>query len=213
VIDALDTVAARVPVDPDRGQARQWALDELSRREYQDAKPSLIERALTWLQERLANLRFGDAPSLKIGLTVAALVVAAVVAYAVYRAGGFGRTARRASVAVLTDTPVSAADHRAAADRHAAAGEWDGAVRERFRAIARELEERAVLTPQPGRTALELATGAGRELPALRAELLSGARLFDDVSYGAVPMHERDDASLRALDTHLRAANLVQHRE
>jgi hypothetical protein len=209
VTSGLLSLAARVPVEPDRLEARRWALDELSRREYQDAKPGLIERALAGLRDRLDQLSLGGAPSLRVGLTIAALVVAAVVAYAVHRAGGLGRTARRRTVQMLPDTITTAADHRAAADQHAAAGEWDDAVRERFRAIARELEERAVLSPQPGRTAFELATGAGRELPTLASDLLAGARLFEDVTYGSVPMHQRDDESLRDLDSRLRATSLA----
>ena len=55
---------------------------------------------------------------------------------------------------------------------------------ERFRAIVRELEERAVLAEQPGRTAGEAAAAAAGRLPALAAELAAAARLFDDVRYG-----------------------------
>ena len=104
---------------------------------------------------------------------------------------------------------TTAAEHRGNADRHAAAGQWGEAVQERFRAIARDLEERAMLSPQPGRTAFELATAAGRELPGLSGDLAAGARLFDDVTYGFVPATQPDDATLRALDDRIRATRLV----
>src|SRR3954452_6676662 len=94
------------------------------------------------------------------------------------------RRAAAARGSLLDDTRSTAEDHRAAAERHAAAGEWPQAIRERLRAIARDLEERAILDPRPGRTADELATEAGAALPDHADELAAGVRVFDDVWYG-----------------------------
>jgi hypothetical protein len=205
----LLSIPAAVPVEPDRVEARRLAVTELSRREYQEAKPGIIERVLIWLRDFAQGLDLGHNPPARLGMALIVVLIGAAVTYAIYRSGGLRGTARRRGDALLPDRPTTAADHRAAADRHAAAGAWDDAVRERFRAVARELEERAVLNPQPGRTAYELATRAGRELPALAGELVAGARLFDDVTYGSLPATPADDASLRALDDHVRAARLV----
>jgi hypothetical protein len=107
---------------------------------------------------------------------------------------------------VLPQRHTTAADHRAAAQRHADAQEWGLAVVERFRAIARELEERALLSPQPGRTALEVAQEGGKALPELTSDLLAAAHVFDDVSYGHLTVGPAADQALRALDERLRTA-------
>jgi hypothetical protein len=53
-----------------------------------------------------------------------------------------------------------------------------------MRAVAVSIEERGVLSAQPGRTADELALQAGRALPALAGALGAASHLFDDVLYG-----------------------------
>ena len=203
---------AVVPVHPDRGTAREWAVRELSRQEYEDARPGLGERLLNWLSDLLdgASLNVGAPPLLALILIV--VVIAAVVTYAVHRSGGLRATARRKARSVLPETSTTAAEHRAAAERHARAEEWDLAVVERFRAIARELEERALLRPQPGRTAMEVARDGGRAQPDLAADLLGAARYFDDVSYGHLSVGPEADQALRSLDDRLRAARSVPAR-
>jgi Domain of unknown function (DUF4129) len=202
-------VLAAVPVHPDREQGRSWAVDELSRPEYQAARPSLIERASSWLWDRLQLLDFGAGASSLVGLAVFALLVGAVVAYILYRTGGLSPTTRRGKGEVFTVAHTTAAEHRTAADRHADAQEWDRAVVERFRAIARELEERALLAPQPGRTALETALEGGRALPESATDLRAAARFFDDVSYGHLMVDRSADLALRELDSRVRSAKPV----
>jgi hypothetical protein len=85
---------------------------------------------------------------------------------------------------VLADGSLSARDYRRTASELAAAGDYAGAIVAGVRAIAADLDERAILPSQPGRTADELAAEAGRELPALAADLRAVTRLFDDVRYG-----------------------------
>ena len=206
----LQTFASRladVPVHPDRESARGWVLQELARREYQEAKPSWAERALSWIWDRLNGVGTSAPPTL--ALVLITVIFAAVVTYAIYRSGGLHGTARRKAPAVLPERNTTAADHRAAAGRHADAGEWSLAVIERFRAIARELEERALLSPQPGRTAMEVARDGGRALPTLASDLLTAAGYFNDVSYGHLSVDQTADHALRDLDDRLRAAKSV----
>jgi hypothetical protein len=200
---------AGVPVHPDRGTAREWAVQELSRREYQEAKPGFATRVIQWFLDRLSDVPIGiDAPPV-LGLVVITVVVAAVVTYAVHRSGGLRATARRKAAQVLPEKHTTAAEHRAAAQRHALTEEWGAAVVERFRAIARELEERALLNPQPGRTAREVARDGGKALPDLAADLLQAAHYFDDVSYGQLTVDRAAEQTLRDLDERLQAARSV----
>jgi hypothetical protein len=72
---------------------------------------------------------------------------------------------------VLPSRRTIPTDHRASAEGHAVAENWDLAVLERFRAIDRELEERALLSPEPGRTAMEVDKADGGERPHLAARI------------------------------------------
>ena len=112
------------------------------------------------------------------------------------------RAARPTSAAALfDDRPRSAAEHRAAAEAHAAQGHWNQAVQERMRAVVRSLEERALLDPRPGRTADEAAAEAGRTLPAHTDRLRAAARDFDDVTYGGRTADPADVPPPRANST------------
>lgn len=108
--------------------------------------------------------------------------------------------------ALFADGPRSAADHRSAADAHAAAGRWTEAVQERMRAVVRSLEERTLLDPRPGRTADEAAAEAALSLPDHAADLRAAARTFDDVTYGGRTADADTYARLRALDLTLERA-------
>jgi Domain of unknown function (DUF4129) len=203
----------RVPliVDlPGRDQAREAAQRELSKSAYRAAEPPWYQRLLEWIANQLGDLigqASGSVPGGYVGLLVLALLVALVVAVVVVRL----RPARRRGLpeALFGSTDVSAAGHRALADEAAARGAYADAVRERLRAVVRELEERGVLDPRPGRTADELARDAGTALPDLARPLAEAARLFDDVWYGGHPADASAYAALVALDTRVRAARPV----
>ncbi|WP_435303925.1 DUF4129 domain-containing protein [Streptomyces phaeoluteigriseus] len=211
------------PVTIPRDPAREAARRELSKRLYHENDPSLFERALNTFWDWLEDL-FGAAstaaPGGVLGLLVIVLAVVAVVAALWWRLGTPRR--RPASAAALfDDRPRSAADHRAAAEAHAAQGHWNQAVQERMRAIVRSLEERALLDTRPGRTADEAAAEAGHTLPGHTGRLRSAARDFDDVTYGGrtatQPAYQRIADLDRDLDntkprlTHSSAPNTPQH--
>jgi hypothetical protein len=198
------------PVDIPRDDARDAARDELSRSEYHRDDPSLPSRALDWFFDRLGDLlsRAGDnSPGGGIGLVVILLVLIAAIVLLRIRLGPLRAARRRADLPLYGDQgPMSAARHRAAADAHAAEGRWDEAVRERFRAIVRALEERAVLDVRAGRTADEAAAEAGRALPDAAADLRTAAATFDDVHYGGRTADRELDRALRELDARCAAA-------
>ncbi|MYR42131.1 DUF4129 domain-containing protein [Streptomyces sp. SID5910] len=193
------------PVTTPRAPAREAAQRELSKRMYHENDPSWVQRALNALWDWIGEL-FGRAstatPGGTLGLIVIVVAVLAVLGALWWRLGT-PRRAPASAPALFDDRPRSAADHRAAAEAHAAQGHWNQAVQERMRAVVRALEERALLDIRPGRTADEAATEAGRALPAHGDRLRAAARDFDDVAYGGRPGTEQSYRRLAGLDRDL----------
>ncbi|MEU4167427.1 DUF4129 domain-containing protein [Streptomyces sp. NPDC026665] len=193
------------PVTTPREAAREAARRELSKRMYHENDPSLVQRALNafwdWV-DRLFGAASSATPGGTLGLIVIVLAVVAVVAALWWRLGTPHRT-RVSSATLFDDRPRSAAEHRAAAEAHAAQGHWNQAVQERMRAVVRSLEERALLDPRPGRTADEAAAEASRSLPAHADRLRTAARDFDDITYGGRSGDPRAYQRLTELDRDL----------
>ncbi|MEV7807321.1 DUF4129 domain-containing protein [Microbispora sp. NPDC088329] len=193
------------PVDVGRGQAAREAARELSGAGYQHE--SLVDRLQREISQVLGDLMNGGTGEGGVVSLVVIVVVLAVLAmlvlWALRRFSGGRRTE---SGAVFGQRERTAAEHRAEAERLAAEGGWAGAIQERLRAVARELEERAVVRPMPGRTAMELAEVAGQALPPHAADLRTAARLFDDVTYGGAGGTREGYLTLTALDERLRSA-------
>ncbi|MEJ5946150.1 DUF4129 domain-containing protein [Pseudokineococcus basanitobsidens] len=197
------------PGDVSREEAQDLLLRELSGGVYQEAQPSLLRRALTWLLERLGELLPDNLDAGPVVDVVVVVVVAALVLVALRVAGQvvLRRRRRAEPVEVFGGTSRRSADeHRRAADERAAARDWPGAVAERFRAVVRGAEERVLLDERPGRTSTEAAAEMGAALPGVAEDLRAGARTFEDVVYGSAPGSADDDARLRALDARVRAA-------
>ncbi|WLW54573.1 DUF4129 domain-containing protein [Streptomyces sp. YU58] len=193
------------PLTTPRDPAREAARRELTKRMYHENDPSLLQRALDAFWDWVGKL-FDSAsaatPGGPLGLVVVILVVIAVLGALWWRLG----TPRREPTSAPTlfdDRPRSAAEHRAAAEAHAAQGHWNQAVQERMRAIVRSLEERALLDTRPGRTADEAAAEAGRTLPSRSDRLRSAARDFDDVTYGGRRASEQSYHRIADLDRDL----------
>uniref|UniRef100_UPI0006E35759 hypothetical protein n=1 Tax=Peterkaempfera griseoplana TaxID=66896 RepID=UPI0006E35759 len=152
------------PVTVGRDAAREAARHELSNPAYHRSDPSLLQRLIDWAWrqiDRLLGQIGGDSLSGTPGLLVF-LAVLLIVGLALWWRLGAPRRAARTTGAALFDTRRrTAAEHRAAAERHAADGQWSEAVRERTRAVVRSLEERTLLDERPGRTADEAAAEAG----------------------------------------------------
>jgi hypothetical protein len=190
------------PLHPDRDQARGWAIEELSHREYREAQPGFIERAIRWVLE---HLDVPGGPAAGLGTGIALVLLVAVIAFAVHRVGGLRRQRRvRGPEGVLGDAPRSAEDYRAAAEQAGRDGDLHTSVLMRFRAIVRDLEERAILAPQPGRTADEAARAAAGWLPQFTEQLAAAARAFDDVRYGDRRPTAATHEQLRELDEQIR---------
>ncbi|MBC7550493.1 MAG: hypothetical protein H7269_06270, partial [Cellulomonas sp.] len=125
----LPMVHLEVPVVPDASTARRWATQELADPVYHRGK-SLLSRLLDWF---LSLFDGGSVPVLGLPPgAVAAVIVVVVLAVAgiAFWIAGPVRLARRAagSVVVLADASRTATQLRAAADAHAARGDWSAAV-------------------------------------------------------------------------------------
>ncbi|WP_082543031.1 DUF4129 domain-containing protein [Microbacterium sp. Root53] len=214
----MTALAAPMPggLDPDRDEAREWAERELADPAYDAAEPTLIDRIARTIADFFTDLLTprGDlewSPVLAVAAVVLAigLVVAAVLIWGRPRLAH--RTAERSALLFGEAESRSAAELRAAAASHAAAGEWDAAVVVRFRALARGLEERGVLEAPPGTTAQGLARRAVPAFPPEEAALHDAARAFDDVRYLRRPGTAELYAAVAALDERL--ARTVPTRE
>ncbi|MET8949753.1 DUF4129 domain-containing protein [Streptomyces sp. NPDC004393] len=193
------------PVTIPRDPAREAARRELAKRMYHENDPSLLQRALNAFWDWVSGLLDAAStatPGGSVGLLVIVLAVLALVGALWWRLG-IPRRLPTSSATLFEDRPKSAAEHRAAAEAHAAQGHWNQAVQERMRAVVRSLEERALLDVRPGRTADEAATEAGRALPDHADRLHTAARDFDDVTYGGRAAGEGTYRRLASLDDDL----------
>jgi hypothetical protein len=202
-------VAAASPAPLTRDGAAGSARHELAKAPYHRSDPSFAQRALNWLIKHLIDLvnrASGHAPGHGLGVGLILVLVAIAVVAVVLRVGPLRRPAS-AHEPVFGGTERTAVDHRRQADTYAAEGQWALAVRERLRAIGRELEQRGVIDPRPGRTADELCAEAAWQLPDLGSDLRAGAATFDSIWYGGTTAGQADDELLRALDRRLLAAS------
>lgn len=209
ILGPTPTGAPGVPVTPDAAEARRWLLDELAKAPYQAAKPTwfdLLAKAVKdWLASLFSPPHGSMAPLLVVALVVVALALI-VVAFVVF---GLPRLNRRSTLLgeLFGEADRRDADDlRRAAERAAASENWTLAIEELFRALARGLAERTILTVHPGTTARGFAARAARVFADERDELADAATVFDRVRYlggtGSPAEYER----LAALERAMRSA-------
>jgi hypothetical protein len=206
----LPVVRAEVPVELGRDEAARLAEEELAKQIYREAGPGVVERFIGWVLDQAGRLLddvAGASPGGYAGLVLVLLLAVVAVVAVRLKVGPLGRSAA-GEEALFTGRARGSAEHRAAAERHAAAGEWAEAVRERLRAVVRSLEERTVLDERPGRTADEAAAEAGLALPSCATDLRAAARLFDDIWYGGRPAGAEAYAAMHALDDKARGTRV-----
>jgi hypothetical protein len=170
------------------------------------AEMSTWQRIVQWIG-RLFAATGNAVPGGWLGLIVLALLAVLAISVVLFWVRPTGSRRDRAG-SVLTTRARTALDYRRAAERRAAAGDYSGAIVERVRAIAAELDERGILLPRPGRTADELAFEAGRQLPALADDLRAATRLFDDIRYGEREGTQQGYQLVSRIDIDVRTARL-----
>lgn len=209
VLDEVGRAQTEAPVDPDRQEARQWAVEELAKPVYQNAQPDWLTDLWRQFTEWLRSLGNGD-PAMDsgvavpvIGVTVVVLIAAAIL---LARPRLNARRRRAAVDDVDVDPSITPAEYRRLAAAAAARAEWRTAVVEQFRAIVRSAEDRTVIDPLPGRTADEVAGQLVGAFGSHAAELRRAAGVFDAVRYGSAGASAADHAEMQALDRLLEAA-------
>ncbi|MGH8889790.1 MAG: DUF4129 domain-containing protein [Acidothermaceae bacterium] len=185
-----------------RDGAQRGARDELSKRAYHAHDPSTLQRIFDWLMRKLSDAIDAAArhsPGNGIGLLVIVVVLAAAIAFVTIRVGRIRRTAKAAQP-ILGSIVEAPDDHRRRAAEFAVEQLWAQAVREWFRAVVRELEQRDVIDVRPSRTAAELCAETSKALPLLAQDLRRAAAAFDAIWYGGRAATAADEEFLRALD-------------
>jgi hypothetical protein len=210
----IPVLPLEVPVRIGREEAQRRAAEELAKAKYGGTPDWLIEladRADRWVQ-RIVDLviRILDARSpgggVNWGFLLAVGILLAAIALVVWRVGLPRWRPGSRDAAVAADSSRPAADYRALAEQHAARGDWAAAVRDRFRALVRELETQAILDVRPARTAWEAAFRASQVLPTCREALRAGAESFNGTVYGDRPADSAAYSQMVAVEEQVTAA-------
>lgn len=192
-----------IPVEPDAPDARDLLLDELSDPAYAESQPTWFDLLSQAVLDWLANLRFGEGGAFSpvvLVILLVLLVIAVLAAILIYGLPRWRRTSK------LSDELFGERDRRTArqlrrdAERAALAGDWATAISERYRAIARSLDERTIVVTLPGTTAHGFANAAGRQFGDHAAALQLAADRFDEVRYLGQTGNAEGYAFVRGLD-------------
>jgi Domain of unknown function (DUF4129) len=212
LLSELSTLPLKVPVDPNGPDAQQLLARELAKSEYLKAQPSPFDRLVSgfidWLNS-LLSLQTSGPPSLAFLIVLGIIVAGIVIAVLVF---GVPRVNRKSAVAGSLfgeNDERSAGQMRTAAEEAAARGDYATAIAEMFRAIARGLAERTVLSIFPGTTAHDFSARAGAVFPRFSAELTIAAASFDTVRYLGKPGTAHEYAAIATLERELHLAHAM----
>lgn len=202
-------VRIAAPLEPSAPDAQELLRQELADPRYAEAQPTwfdlLSQSVIEWFVGLFDN---GVSGPPGLGLVIVLVVIAALIAVAIAIYGIPARRARRARTDDLfgESDARSARDMRRDAEAAAARSDWARAIADRFRAIARSLDERTIVTVHPGTTAHGFARIASRPFPDARADLERAADAFDGVRYLGRAGTEAEYVEVSALDARLAAA-------
>jgi hypothetical protein len=188
--------------EPTPDEARDLLERELARSEY--PHPSLVDRFLAWVGDRLDDL-VATATGSEVGILVA-VVLAGLLAVVLLAA--VSRVRRDPSGAAqevgVLDLPETADRLRQRAEASLADGRPGDAVADAARALARRCVERGLLDDSPGRTTHEVYADVAARFAAQAAALSSSADLFDRVVYGRRTASPEEARTVLDLDDELR---------
>ncbi|GGJ08551.1 DUF4129 domain-containing protein [Paenarthrobacter histidinolovorans] len=194
------------PVTPDREEARRWALEELAKPQYPDARPGWVDQLwrdfLDWLST-LGGDGTGPDTNFALPAIVAIAVALIIVAVIVVRPRLNARRRSRTEDIYGADSTMDADGYRKRASTAADDGDWAAAVVDQFRALVRSAEERDIIDVRAGRTADEASAQLGQVFSTAQQRLGAAALLFDAIRYGEQGATRADYESTRALDAEL----------
>lgn len=197
------------PLDPSSDEAREWLVRELASGRYQ-SRPGLLDRLRELLERLLGSSPDSGLPSVflpvAIGLALAALAL--VLVRVLRRDVGRSGPADGSGVLDLPDVPADTLRRQARAAL--TGGDWDTAVLDGLRAVARGAVERALLDDAPGRTAHEVAVALSSLFPGEEGALVAAAEAFDAVRYGDRRATRTRAEEVVALDARVLAARPVR---
>jgi hypothetical protein len=203
------------PLDPTAQQARAQLSAELSKPEYQAARPSGLtlllqqaEQAISkWFNDLFSGLNGAlISPNLIVVIVVVLVVAALIVLFLVFGRPRLNRRSAKVGSLFGDEDDRDSVALRRDAERAAATGDYTTAIAEEFRSIARALAERTVVTTFPGTTASGFAARAAGAFPDFRQALRDCAASFDDVRYLGAVGTEAQWRAMSALELGLREA-------
>jgi hypothetical protein len=197
----VSAISVDVPITPGRDSARQQAARELAQGKYRvtpspsapTASPTPSVASPSPSPTPTASNTKHHSSGGTILLVILLIAVVGTVLLLILRKIGKPRKDEKAKPdkpnrsgnAPSVEVPLTgAALQRHNAEQAARSGDWQEAIRARFRAVIAELDERALLPERKDRTAHEAAQDGGAILPEFAAPLLDAARAFDEVEYG-----------------------------
>jgi len=203
----------RLPLleDLTRESARDAAREELRQQEYAEAQPPLLLRLIGRGLQAIGDVldrAASAAPGGLLGLIALLVLLGLLVAVVLSRVGPLARRGRSAPL-FQGSADLTAAQHRELAEQAAREQRFAEAVRERLRAVVRDLEARGALDPRPGRTAGEVALDGGAAVPALADDLRRAAIAFDETWYGGRTADAATYATVVAVDAKVAGSRLV----
>lgn len=196
---------------PGRDEARDLLIQELAKPEYNRRENPLV-RLAQWLMEQLNNLLNVLPGSGSLSAVLIVLVVLFVISAVVFasRQRLRDRTLSITSThSVLGEESLSAKQYRARADRSGAAGDWDTALLDHYRALTAGAGERTLLDDAPTRTAHEVAVTLATTFPDHGEDLRWSADAFDRVRYGQQSCSQGEAERVRDLDRIVQKARPV----
>lgn len=181
-------------------EARRRVEEILARPEFRPEPRSLVERLLDEIGALLDKILGGVGGGNQILAWSAVAVVAALLGFVLWKAVRSLQTDPGVKAGVAMDgRRRPAADWRADAAAHEAAGRWRDALRCTWRATVAELAARGLVEEVPGRTTGEYRAAVARSLPAVADPFSQATRLFEDAWYAAVEIGQAESARARAL--------------
>ena len=221
----MSSIFVNVPVTPNREQGQRQATRELAQGKYHvtpspsPSSPTPTPSISTPSPTPTPKPQHHSSTS-TILLVVLLIVVVGIAVLLILRKIGKPRGDKSAKAdkpkhlaGGASEIPLfGAALHRHNAEQAAKGGDWQAAIRERFRAVIAVLDEQSLLPERKDRTADEAAHDAGGLLPEHAAALRDAARAFDEVEYGEYLGTPEGYGVIGAVDEAIRGGRAVMPR-